>query len=189
LVARREVPLLKQVRFLLYAPELRTRRPRALLASGLSALLLATLLLGLPVTSLTRFEGVIWPPEESQLVTATDGFVAELLAEPGQPVTAGEPLIQLANTELRGRLAVKRVRMRELTARFRLARVRDRVKTRLVQEEITGLQAEIDRLQEKIEGLLMTSPAAGIFVLPSAGGWWSPRRTRIALPGGWMGWR
>ena len=65
-------------------------------------------------------------------------------------------------------MAVKRAHMTELTARFREARVSDRVKTRLVQEEIRALRGEIDRLQQKIDALLITSPTTGVFILPRA---------------------
>ncbi len=44
-------------------------------------------------------------------------------------------------------MAVKKARMRELNAKFRVARINDRVETRLVQEEIAGVRGEIDRLQ------------------------------------------
>jgi putative peptide zinc metalloprotease protein len=162
------LPLIRQLRFLLFDPRLRRGRSRALLASGLCLLLVAGTVAWVPVSSLTRFEGVIWPPDESQLVTETDGFVAELLQPPGATVVAGQPLLQLGNALHAGEMAVERARMRELTARFRAARVNDRVKTRLVQEEIAAVQGEIDRLQEKIDALLITSPVDGVFVLPQA---------------------
>ena len=162
------LPLIKQLRFLLFDPRLRRQRPRALLVTGGCVLLLGGIVLAVPVTSLTRFEGVIWPPEESQLVAGTDGFVVDLLAQPSARVVEGQALIQLGNRLHAGEMAVKKARLRELNAKFRLARVSDRVKTRLVQEEISALQGEIDRLQEKSDALLVTSPADGIFVLPRA---------------------
>ena len=48
------------------------------------------------------------------------------------------------------------------------ARVRDRVQARLVDEEIAALRGEMRRLQEKIDALVITSPADGRFILPGA---------------------
>ena len=162
------LPLLKQLRFILFDPRLRRNRPRAVLTITLSLTVLATLVMWLPVSSLTRFEGVIWPPDDTRLIADTDGFVEGLLARPGATVAPGQALIQLGNMQHRGEMAEKRARMDGLTARFRQARVADRVKTRLVQEEINSLQGEIDSLQEKIDALLITSPTTGTFVLPVA---------------------
>jgi putative peptide zinc metalloprotease protein len=162
------LPLLKQLRFVLFDPTLRRHRSRAVLVTGGSLLLLFGLVMWLPVSSLTRFEGVIWPPDEAQLVAETEGFVEQLLAQPGVNVALGQPLIQLGNTRHRGEMAVKQARMRELSARFRAARVSDRVQAKLVQDEIAALRGEIARLQGKIDALVITSPARGIFVLPLA---------------------
>lgn len=162
------LPLMKQLRFVLSDPSLRRKRPRAILVSSIGLLALASLIALLPVSSLTRFEGVIWPPQDTQLVARTDGFVQQLLAVPGAQVRIGQALIQLNNVAQEGELAAKQARMVELNAQFRLARVQNKVKTRLVQEDISALQGEIDRLQTKIDGLLITSPATGQFVLPMA---------------------
>lgn len=161
-------PLLKQLRFLLADASLRHNRPRALLASGLCAALVLGVFTLLPVSSLTRFEGVIQPPERSQLVVQTDGFIDEYLAKPGSHVEAGSPLVKITNIEHRGQMRAKQARMDELKARFRLARISSRVETRLLQEEMTALEGDIARLQQKIDGTLLVSPTAGRFIVPKA---------------------
>lgn len=159
-------PIFKQLHFLVFDSSLRHHRPRALLASaGCAALLLAVITL-LPVSSLTRFEGVIWPPETTRLVAPTEGFVETMIVAAGSQVEAGQPLIQLQNLSHTGAMRIKQARLAELKAAFRNARVNDRVKTRLVQEELSALQGEIDNLQRKIDGLLVTSPVDGQFVVP-----------------------
>ncbi|MFK8047136.1 MAG: hypothetical protein AB8B81_01755 [Halioglobus sp.] len=162
------LPLLKQLRFVLFDISLRRQRPRAILVSLFGIAACAAVVLLLPVSSLTRFEGVIWPPDEAQLVVETDGFVDKFLERSGAPVQLGQPLIQLSNIVNRQEMVAKTARMRELEARFRVARVNDRVQTKLIQEEISSLRAEIDRLQLKLDALLVTSPADGIFVIPKA---------------------
>lgn len=162
------LPLLKQLRFVLFDISLRRQRLRAVLVSFFGLAACGALILWLPVSSLTRFEGVIWPPDEAQLVLKTDGFVEQILVNSGTSVQAGQPLIQLRNIVNRQEMSVKAAHMRELNARFRLASVNDRVQTKLVQEEITSLRAEIERLQVKIDALLVTSPFDGVFVVPGA---------------------
>lgn len=160
------LPLFRQFRFVLADGSLRFHRVRAVSVTALAGLVCAGLVLLLPVSSLTRFEGVIWPTKETQLVLVTSGFVDQLLVEPGERVTPGQPLIQLSNPVHQGQMVVKNARMRELNAKFRAARVTDRVQTKLVQEEISSLRGEINRLQEKVDALVISSPAHGTFVLP-----------------------
>jgi putative peptide zinc metalloprotease protein len=162
------MPLAKQLHFVFFNPALRARRPRAMLLTLLCPLVLAAVVMWLPVSSLTRFEGVVWPPDESQLVTQTDGFVEQVLVEPGSQVSAGQPLLQLSNDTHRSKMAVHAARMKELSASLAAARVSDRVQARLVQEEISALQGEIDGLQQKINGLQLRSPSAGVFLLPQS---------------------
>lgn len=161
-------PLMKQTRFLLVDASLRHNRPRAVLVTALCASIVLGALTLLPVSSLTRFEGVIQPPERSQLVVGTDGFIEEFLARPGSIVNTGDPLVKIINIEHRGQMRAKQARMEELKARFRLARISSRVETRLLQEEMTSLQGTIARLQEKIDGTVLASPADGRFVVPVA---------------------
>jgi putative peptide zinc metalloprotease protein len=65
-------------------------------------------------------------------------------------------------------MSVKRARLVELEAKSRVARVKDRVQAKLVEQEIASLRGEIERLQVKIDALVITSPAVGRFVLPAA---------------------
>lgn len=159
-------PLAKQAHFVFFSPVLGSHRPRAVLLSTLLPLLFVAVVLWLPVSSLTRFEGVIWPPDESQLVTATDGFVVEVLARPGSRVSTGQPLLQLRNDTHQGEMVVKQARMRELSASLASARASDRVQARVVKEEIAGLQGQMDRLQQEIDALQLVSPLEGVFLLP-----------------------
>lgn len=161
-------PLYKQLHFLLLDASLRHQRPRALLASSIVASAVLAVVAFYPVSSLTRFEGVIQPPERSQLVVETDGFIEEFLARPGSTVAAGEPLVKVRNMEHHGEMKARLARMEELKARFRLARISNRVETRLIQEEITALQGTIARLQEKIDATTLVSPVAGRFIVPTA---------------------
>jgi putative peptide zinc metalloprotease protein len=162
------LPIVRQLRFVMVDPSLRRSRLRALSVTALALLFFAGFVTLVPVSSLTRFEGVIWPPDESQLIAGTEGFMDAVLLPTGMPVSEGQPVLRLSNGQQRGELAVRKARMAELIARFRQARVKDRVEASVLQEEITALQTEIDLLETRIDSLLIRSPADGVFVLPGA---------------------
>ncbi len=156
-------PLLKQADFLLLNPRLRSRRPRAVLVTALA---LAGLVVGfgvIPVASLSQVEGVVYPPQQSHLIADTDGFVADVLVDDGASVSAGQPLMLLENLFHRGELEVMEGRLKELRARYNAVRTADRVQARLTREEISVLNADLERLREKIASLTVIAPVDGIF--------------------------
>jgi putative peptide zinc metalloprotease protein len=168
LVGQLAVPAARLLDFVLRHPALRRQRRRAVTTTGLALALAGAALIGMPLRSVTQFEGVIQPPEDSQLVAETDSFVESVLAEPGSLVSKGQPLVQLQNLDHRTEMAVAEARLRELSAQLDAARVADRLQVELLQDEIAALRAQNARSRAKLEALLVTSPIDGIFLLPAA---------------------
>jgi putative peptide zinc metalloprotease protein len=156
-------PLLKQTDFVFMSPRLRKHRTRAVLVSVSVIGGFAAALTWWPVASLSNFEGVIYPPEQSRLISGTDGFVTAVLVENGERVQAGQPLMQLQNIFHDGVRKSLEARMRELRARYAAVRTADRVQARLTRGESAALRADLARIQEKIDSLKVTAPVDGIF--------------------------
>ncbi|WP_431024657.1 site-2 protease family protein [Halomonas sp. H5] len=177
-------PLLKGVTFLLTSPRLTRHRGRAWLAT---TLLLGGILLpvGLvPVPHATLAEGVLWVPERAVVHVSAGGFVAEVLAEPGGPVVAGEPLVRLEAPLLDAEIRVMEARVEELEVRRALAAVNDRVQERILTAELELVEARLDEARERREALTVLSPATGILALPADQhlvGRYLPRGKQLAL--------
>ncbi len=157
-------PVLKQADFVLLNPRLRRHRARAFGVTLLALGSISAALLLLPVASLSSFQGVIYPPQQSRLTAATEGFVQDILVADGVTVTAGQPLVRLDNLFHLGEREGMEARLKELRARYTAVRTRDRVQARLTREEISALEADIARNQEKLEALVLTSPFDGVFL-------------------------
>ncbi|TVT70308.1 MAG: biotin/lipoyl-binding protein [Denitromonas halophila] len=67
---------------------------------GFASVVILMLLTLVPAPSSTRVPGVLALPEQAQLHTDTDGFVAELLARDGDTVTAGQLIARLDDPTL-----------------------------------------------------------------------------------------
>ncbi len=157
-------PLLKQADFVLLNPRLRRHRGRAMGVSALALGAAFTLLSWWPVASLSSFQGVIYPPEQSRLTAGTEGFVRSILVADGAAVTAGQPLLQLDNIFHMAEREGMAARLKELRARYTSVRTQDRVQARLTREEIAALEADIARNQEKLDALVLTAPFDGVFL-------------------------
>ncbi len=160
------VPIGKSLRFLLASPQLRRNRRRALTVSGGVAAAVLLLLFALPAPLWTRTQGVIWPPEQSQLRAGADGFVAELLVPSGSLVTAGEALVRAQDPLLASRVALLDSQQRELRQQLALAQTLDQVQVALIREELGAVAADLERAEERLAALTVTSPHAGLLVVP-----------------------
>jgi putative peptide zinc metalloprotease protein len=157
-------PLLKHADFVLLNPRLRRHRTRALWVSTLALGAFTAVMTLWPVASLSSFQGVIYPPEQSRLTAGTEGFVSQLLVDDGAPVSRGQPIARLENIFHEAEREALESQLRELNARYTAARTQDRVQAKLAREEIAALEADLQRNREKREALLLTAPVDGVFL-------------------------
>jgi putative peptide zinc metalloprotease protein len=136
-------------------------RGRALLAAV--AVAVAVFVVPLPFTVLGQ--GVVWPPDDAQLRTDADGFVGEVLAKTGDPVEAGQVLIRLYDPALIAEQAALASRMSGLRAEQYDSLLRNPVRALDVLQQIERATAELERAEQRLEGLNIRSKAAGRLVL------------------------
>jgi putative peptide zinc metalloprotease protein len=116
----------------------------------------------------TRVEGVVWIPERSFVRPGTNGFVETVVAKNGSRVEVGETLIECSDPLLPAQIRVLEARMKELQAVYDSERITDRVKTKITEEEIRKVEAELADARERVEDLVVRSGAEGVLVIPRA---------------------
>ena len=130
---------------------------------------LTILLVGVvPVPLFTIAEGVVWVSEQARVHAGVDGFVDAVMAEPQQPVHAGDQLIACVNPELAVRVQVLAAELEEFRARHRVSVLADRTEAEILQEEIRRVEKELARERERLAALVVRSAADGRFLLPDA---------------------
>ena len=143
-------------------------RRRAGWSMAAAAALAAGGVLALPMPSTVTAEGVAWPPEHATVRAETEGFVTEVLAQDGQSVGPGTPLVVLADPALLAERDALRARLVGLSARQYDALLREPAQARNVIEELQGTQGELARIEQRITHLTVRSNAAGRLALPRA---------------------
>lgn len=166
LVSQLLVPMFKQVHFVLTSPQIRLHRLRAVGTSLAILLVLGLLIFVAPAPERSRAEGVLWLAEQAHIRAGTDGFVTEILARPDRQVEAGDSLMRLEDPELRARQQLLEAELQELQLRYASYWSDDRVQAKMVQEQIRATQADLARTRQRIDSLLVRSPASGRFVVP-----------------------
>jgi putative peptide zinc metalloprotease protein len=162
------VPLLRQTAFLLTSPRLGAQRPRAIATSAGLAAAAAVLIFLAPTPVFTTTQGVVWPPERSQVRAGADAFVSRLLVEPGTRVEAGQPLVLTRDATLEADAAVLEGKLRELRTRYHAERRTHRGRAQILADKIAGVETALARARERVGDVVMRSPASGQLVVPRA---------------------
>jgi putative peptide zinc metalloprotease protein len=160
------VPLYKGISYVLTSPRLRRVRKRAVAVSagGVLAVAVVTGLIPLPLRTIS--EGVIWVPDEALVRAESDGFLVQVVADPGSRVQPGDVLITTEDPELAAEVRSLKWRLRALEARYTQLRPDDNVQAQLVRDEIRYVEQALDRAQQRESDLVVRSQVAGRFVVP-----------------------
>ena len=162
------LPLAKNIGFVFKSPKLQRHRVRAIVISIFSVSALYVLLFLAPAPSWTRAEGVVWLPDQAQVRTEADGFVVKLLAAEDSPVKRGDLLIEMSDPLLVMRVKLHQARFRELQASYIEKEFTDRTQAEIIRQKMQNESADLERAQERLDALLIRSPADGTFVVPDA---------------------
>jgi putative peptide zinc metalloprotease protein len=119
----------------------------------------------LPMPLWTTTQGVVWLPEQSMIRAGTDCEVVEVLAPIEQWVAKDAPLLRGADPFLEVEIEVFRARLKELYAVYHAQPLQERVKRKMVLDEIELIKGDLHQTEEKLAKLLIRSPSRGNFVL------------------------
>ncbi|MGB5585436.1 MAG: efflux RND transporter periplasmic adaptor subunit [Gammaproteobacteria bacterium] len=162
------MPVIKALRYLLKSPALSHRRERALsVCVGTTALAISVLfLIPLPLTTLAQ--GVVWMPEHSYVRAGNNGFIQEIRVNDGDFVKRGDVLIVTSDPLVASQLKLLESQKKELLAQYDALVQQDIVESEITMEEVHLLEGKIQRLQEQISEMTITSPVDGVFIIPES---------------------
>jgi putative peptide zinc metalloprotease protein len=162
------LPAVRTLTRFLNSPAARNRRSRMIAVGGGAVLGLISLLFVYPMPLWTTTQGVIWLPEQSVIRAGTDCEVVEVLAPIEQTVAKNEPLLRGVDPFLEAEIEVSQAHLAELYARYNAEPLHERVKRKILIEEIKLVKGDLQQAEEKLKKLLVRSPAQGSFVLIDA---------------------
>ncbi|BHH85946.1 hypothetical protein [Desulforhopalus sp. 52FAK] len=168
LLTQMVIPAVKSVSGVWNSMGGRRKRSRIVALSSAIAGLMFLLLFVVPFPLSTQVPGVVSVPEHARVQAGTDCFIAEIFADSGSTVKAGQPLLRCEDHLLEADLAVKIARLEEVEARYDAEPLRSRVRREIFKEQIQTELAEVERKRQMLEELVVHSASEGEFVLPQA---------------------
>lgn len=160
------LPVVKQIRFLLFDNKLRNRRTQALGGATAIMLAIALLVFAVPIPHRTLTQGVTWSPPESQLRTGNDCFVEQVLAVSGSRVSKDEPLLICSDPEIFERVVLLEAQLAEVTTRHEAALPTDRILAANIDEEKNLIEQWLADARSRYEQLTIRHQRDGILLLP-----------------------
>ena len=162
------IPAVRSTLRFLDSPAVRNQRSRLTIVGGGAALAIILIIFVFPMPFWTNTQGIVWLPEQSVIRAGTDCEVVEVLAPVEQLVAKDEPLIRGVDPFLEMEIEVYRARLEELYATYNSQPLHERVKRKMVLDEIKQVKGDLHQIEEKLEKLLIRSPAQGHFILTDA---------------------
>ncbi|MBV8835104.1 MAG: hypothetical protein JO000_01065, partial [Alphaproteobacteria bacterium] len=140
-------------------------RGRSLQRLGLIATVLGLLLFVAPAPFGAVVYGTVWLPDEANARARAAGRIATILVKPDQPVSEGDPLIELVNADVDKRVGVAEAKLREMQASYTQAVARDRVQAAIFSDKVRQATEELEQAELVRRGLVVRSPAGGKLVI------------------------
>jgi putative peptide zinc metalloprotease protein len=178
------VPIGKFIHYLAANPRLDRQRPRAITVSALFLGFFLGLLQFVPFPSHFRAPGVTQAVEWTQVINETPGYVAEMLAVPGNPVSYGQPLVKLRSVELDIELREARANQEEVETRIRSALANATPNLKPLSGLLGSATNRVAKLLADKDSLLIRARHKGLWVAPQLKefvGRWVPRGTPLGL--------
>ncbi|MGK0440328.1 MAG: putative peptide zinc metalloprotease protein [Pseudohongiellaceae bacterium] len=165
------IPLLKALYFVINLARnscIGEQRYRLLTATIGVTVLLVGVIGFVPLPSYTLTQGVLWQPDEAQLVAPENGFLSKPLVSHQQHVNAGDPILQLDDPFLPFELRLAASRVKELQSKYRAKRTSNLVAAGIIKEELRISQSQLQHTLNKINTMTVTTAKSGRVVLPQA---------------------
>ena len=159
------LPATRSLSRFLASPAARKRRSRLAAVGGIAVLGVVVLIFLIPMPLWTTTQGVVWLPENSLVRAGTDCELVEVLVSPEQEVAKDAPLLRGIDPFLEAQIDIYRARLEELYAAYNAQPLRQRVKRKVIKDDIKLIKGDLHQAEENSARLLIRSPARGRVVL------------------------
>lgn len=162
------IPTFRTISNVLKRSAIRSRRFRLYIISLVIVISTAVLIFIAPVPLWTSTQGVVWLPEQSVIRAGTDCEVIEIVAPVEEFVSKNTTLIRGADPFLKAEIELYKTRLEELYAMYNAKPFHERVKRKIILDDIEIARKELQDAEEKLGKLLIRSPAQGKFIMIDA---------------------
>jgi putative peptide zinc metalloprotease protein len=178
------IPPFKLLRYLAASPRLTSNRGRAVAVTVF--LLVSTLGLSslISIPNHFRAPGITESASFHQVLTATPGVVAEIIAKPGRMVTNGEVLVRLSNRELELKIVDASSQLDQVLIQEQIAKSRHGIQLDSVRKRKASIATLLTQLRQQEKGLLVQARQGGIWVAPTmmdSLGSWAAQGTQMGM--------
>lgn len=158
------VPFCKFFHWLFTSGQLGEQRKRAI---GVTFTFILAAIIGIGVIKVDehkRTEGVIESAQRSDIAIQSEGFVIEVLVEPGQQVKAGQVLLIAENPQLLSRKGELEAELVKIDIQRRMAMIKDLTEMNIAKAKTHVVQEELDDINDRIADLVLKAPQDGTLI-------------------------
>ncbi len=154
-------PLLKGVGYLLWSPVLLGRRSRAVAIVGITLLALTIGLGVVPVRDRIYVPGWVRAETSVSVRPMESGYVVEVLAEAGEIVEAGTPLLRMENPELIEELGIAAAKLEQSRVSRDEAEMKSPAEYRAADAQVRYAEEAHAKAASRVESLVVVAAGSG----------------------------
>jgi len=160
------VPVFRLFVYLTSNERLARNRPRAIFVC-VSLIIFVVLAVGvIPFPDRFRAPGVVEAVQYAKVMSEVEGYVRTVNTPSGQEVTAGTPLVTLANHELELEIESTAAQLEETEAMLRRSLFKETANLKPFQKRLEAIESRMDDLETQKESLAVRARKSGIWVSP-----------------------
>lgn len=160
------VPVFRLFVYLTSNERLARNRPRAIFVC-VSLIIFVVLVVGvIPFPDRFRAPGVVEAVQYAKVMSEVEGYVRTVNTPSGQEVTAGTPLVTLANHELELEIESTAAQLEETEAMLRRSLFKETANLKPFQKRLEAIESRMDDLETQKESLAVRARKSGIWVSP-----------------------
>jgi putative peptide zinc metalloprotease protein len=160
------VPLWRFVGYLATSNQLFKSRPRAIVTTLIFFAAIITGVGFIPAADYCRVEGVVEPRNMRVVYAESSGFVEDVLPSGQYVRPLGSVLVKMVNPDLDSQKKSLLAKLDALGARRRLAQNSELAAAQIIDEQISALRQELERVEQELEKLNVFAMMQGQWVSP-----------------------
>ena len=162
------LPVIKNILFVLTDSRVKNHQVRTWVSTIGFFALVYHLIFNIPVPYATVAEGVVWLEENTQIRAGSNGYVSKIHIDQDEIVKNGSVIISSNDPLLESGITKLNSDYAQLELEYRSEWNNDRIKRKIIKEEMRSIESEINNINENEDALTILSPNDGVIIIPKA---------------------
>ena len=157
------IPIFKFLSYLISSPKLRRKRLRVLTVSGITIIVIISLIAFIPFSDSVQAPGIVEAEHLQKIYNDNEGYIEHIMISSGSFVRPGDILLKLKNKKIEFDISIAEIQRKESLIMIKQARNVRIVDLKPLVKRLEKIDKDIEDLKQRKKSLLIKSKYKGIW--------------------------